>query len=260
MARTLAQPGAAEKEWQRRPVALTVLCTLLFLTFLDNTVVSVALASIQTDLRAGVSSLQWVVGAYALPFAALMLTFGMISDQFGRKKVMLAGAGLYCAGAVLSALAPGIGILITGRAVMGVGAAASEPGTLSMIRQLYPDRTSRNRALGIWAAVSGFALALGPVLGGVLVGLWSWRGIFWFDVTFGLAALVAGALVLPENADPAAGRVDIPGTLLGFCCVAALAFAVIEGETSGFLRPEQLVLYGIGVVTGVAFVFWERRC
>ncbi len=260
MARTLAQPGAAKEASQRHPVALTVLCTLLFLTFLDNTVVSVALASIQSDLKAGVSSLQWVVGAYALPFAALMLTFGMISDQFGRKKVMLAGAGVYCAGAVLSALAPGIGILIAGRAVMGVGAAASEPGTLSMIRQLYQDRASRNRALGIWAAVSGFALALGPVLGGVLVGLWSWRGIFWFDVTFGLAALVAGAMALPENSDKNAGRVDIPGTLLGFGCVAALAFAVIQGEGSGFTGPVELVLYGIGLAAGVAFVFWERRC
>jgi EmrB/QacA subfamily drug resistance transporter len=255
-----SESDAAELAWRRHPVALAVLCTLLFLTFLDNTVVSVALASIQGGLRAGVSSLQWVVGAYALPFAALMLTFGMISDQFGRKKVMLAGAVLYCAGAALSALAPGIGILITGRAVMGVGAAASEPGTLSMIRQLYPGLASRNRALGIWAAVSGVALALGPVLGGVLVGLWSWRGIFWFDVTFGLAALLAGALALPENSDPAAGRVDIGGTLLGFCCVAALAFAVIEGETSGFLRPEQLVLYVVGTVAGVLFVLWERRC
>jgi EmrB/QacA subfamily drug resistance transporter len=254
------EPGKTQETGQRRPVALTVLCTLLFLTFLDNTVVSVALSSIQGDLKAGVSSLQWVVGAYALPFAALMLTFGMLSDQFGRKKVMLAGAGLYCAGAALSALAPGIGILITGRAVMGVGAAASEPGTLSMIRQLYADRASRNRALGIWAAVSGFALALGPVLGGLLVGLWSWRGIFWFDVTFGLAALIAGAKVLPENSDPRAGRVDIPGTLLGFCCVAALAYAVIEGETSGFARPEQLVLYVIGAAAAAGFAFWERRC
>ena len=259
MARTVARPDEAEQA-QKRPLALTVLCTLLFLTFLDNTVVSVALASIQGDLRAGVSTLQWVVGAYALPFAALMLTFGMISDQFGRKKVMLAGAGLYCAGAALSALAPGIGILITGRAIMGVGAAASEPGTLSMIRQLYQDRATRNRALGIWAATSGFALALGPVLGGVLVGLWSWRGIFWFDVTFGLAALVAGAMVLPESSDPAASRVDLLGTLLGFCCVGALAFAIIEGETSGFAHPEQVVLYCVSAVAGAAFLFWEHRC
>jgi EmrB/QacA subfamily drug resistance transporter len=243
----------------RRPVALGALCTLLFLTFLDNTVVSVALASIQSDLRAGVSSLQWVVGSYALPFAALMLTFGMLGDEFGRKKVMLAGAGLYCAGAAVSAVAPGIGMLLTGRALMGVGAAASEPGTLSMIRQLYPDLRSRNRALGIWAAVSGFALALGPVLGGVLVGLWSWRGIFWFDVAFGLAAMLAAAKVLPESSDPRAGRVDTVGTVLGASCLAALAFAVINGETAGFTGAAELALYGVGALAGIAFLFWESR-
>src|ERR1022692_2629097 len=146
--------GIRQPRRPRRPLALATLCTLLFLTFLDTTVVSVALASIRADLHAGVSSLQWVVGAYALTFAALMLTFGMVGDEFGRKKIMLAGAGVYLAGATLSALAPSIGILVAGRAVMGLGAAASEPGTLSMIRQLYPDQRSRNRALGVWAAVS----------------------------------------------------------------------------------------------------------
>ena len=183
---------------RRRPLALASLCTILFLTFLDNTVVSVALASIQSDLHGGVSALQWVVGAYALTFASFMLACGMLGDKFGRKKIMLAGAGVYCAGAALAAVAPGIGILIAARSVMGVGAAASEPGTLSMIRHLYPDERSRNRALGVWAAVSGFSLALGPVLGGALAGAWSWRGIFWFDVTFGLAALVVAAMVLPK--------------------------------------------------------------
>ena len=104
---------------------LTALLSILFLTFLDNTVVSVGLASIRADLHAGVSALQWVVGAYALTFAALMLTFGMVGDEFGRKKVMLAGAGVYCAGAAMSALAPSIAVLVAGRAVMGLGAAAS---------------------------------------------------------------------------------------------------------------------------------------
>ena len=245
--------------WRRRPVALAALCTLLFLTFLDNTVVSVALASVQSDLKAGVSSLQWVVGAYALTFAALMLGFGMVGDEFGRKRVMLAGAGVYCAGAALSALALSIPVLIAGRCVMGLGAAASEPGTLSMIRQLYPDQRSRNRALGVWAAVSGFSLALGPVLGGALVGLWSWRGIFWFDVTFGLAALAVGALVLPESADPRAGKVDIVGTLLGAAALAALVFAIINGENAGFTAPAILALFCVSAMAAVAFAVWEYR-
>jgi len=249
-------PGQA---WRRRPLALGVLCTVLFLTFLDNTVVSVALASVQSDLRAGVSSLQWVVGAYALTFAALMLGFGMVGDEFGRKKVMLAGAGIYVVGACLSALAASIPVLIAGRAVMGLGAAASEPGTLSMIRQLYADERSRNRALGVWAAVSGFSLALGPVLGGLLVGLWSWRGIFWFDVTFGLAVLAAGAIVLPESADPKAGKVDTVGTVLGASSLAALVFAIINGETAGFTAPPIVALYCVSAAAACCFILWERR-
>jgi EmrB/QacA subfamily drug resistance transporter len=244
---------------RRHFLALGSLCTLLFLTFLDNTVVSVALASIQSDLHGGVSALQWVVGAYALTFASFMLAFGMMGDKFGRKKVMLGGAGVYCAGAALAAVAPSIGVLIAARSVMGLGAAASEPGTLSMIRQLYPDERSRNRALGVWAAVSGMSLALGPVLGGALVGAWSWRGIMWFDVTFGLAALLVAAAILPESADPGAGRVDAAGTVLGAGALAALIFGIINGETAGYTAPRVLALFGVSLVAGVAFVWRERR-
>ena len=259
MTDALAPAQAATLTSRRRPLALASLCTVLFLTFLDNTVVSVALASIQSDLHGGVSALQWVVGAYALTFASFMLAFGMLGDRFGRKKIMLAGAGVYCVGAALAAAAPGIGILITARAVMGLGAAASEPGTLSMIRQIYPDERSRNRALGVWAAVSGFSLALGPVLGGALVGVWNWRGIFWFDVTFGLAALVVAAMVLPESADPQAGRLDVPGTVLGAGALAALIFGIINGESAGYTAPSVLALFAVSLAAGTAFVLWERR-
>jgi EmrB/QacA subfamily drug resistance transporter len=259
MADAFAHPAAGTVISRRRPLALASLCTLLFLTFLDNTVVSVALASIQRDLHGGVSALQWVVGAYALTFASFMLACGMMGDKFGRKKIMLAGAGVYCVGAALAAVAPSLGTLIAARSVMGLGAAASEPGTLSMIRQLYADERSRNRALGVWAAVSGFSLALGPVLGGALVGAWSWRGIFWFDVTFGLAALVVAIMLLPESADPQAGRVDLPGTVLGAGALAALIFGIIDGETAGYAAPSVLALFAVSLVAGAAFVMWERR-
>jgi len=261
-------------------LALAVLCTILFLTFLDNTVVSVALGSVQTDLRAGVSSLQWVVGAYALTFAGAMLAFGMVSDEFGRKKVMLVGAGVFCAGSVVCALAPNTGVLIAGRAVMGLGAAASEPGTLSMLRHLYTDERVRNRALGWWTAVSGLALACGPVIGGALTGLWtsiagaapatlpgappgpnpdSWRAIFWFNLVLGLFALIAGAVVLPENSDPDAHRVDISGTVLGAGALTAFAFAVISAESDGFGAPIVVALLCISAVAAVGFYYRERR-
>jgi EmrB/QacA subfamily drug resistance transporter len=240
-------------------VALATLCTLLFLTFLDNTVVSVALGNIQTDLKANVSDLQWAVGAYALTFASLMLACGMIGDELGRKKVMLAGAGVFCAGSVMCALAPNVGTLIAGRAVMGLGAAASEPGTLSMLRHLYPDSRARSRAIGVWAATSGFALAAGPVVGGVLIGVWNWRGIFWFNLAFGLAALVVAALILPESADPTAARVDTEGTFLGAGALAAFVFAIIDSETLGFGKPVVIVLLVVSAALGAAFIWWERR-
>jgi EmrB/QacA subfamily drug resistance transporter len=242
-----------------RSLALAVLCTLLFLTFLDNTIVSVALGSVQTSLHAGVADLQWVVGAYALTFASVMLACGMIGDEFGRKVVMLSGAGVFCAGSVLCALAPNPGVLIAGRAVMGLGAAASEPGTLSMLRQLYTDQRSRDRAIGVWAAVSGLALALGPVIGGALVGTWNWRALFWFNLIFGLAALVLAVVVLPETADPGAHRVDTAGALLGAATLATLTFAIIDAETAGFASPQVIALFCVSAVAAVAFAVRESR-
>src|SRR3984957_18354436 len=240
-------------------LALAALCTILFLTFLDNTIVSVGLGNIQTDLKASVADLQWVVGGYALTFASLMLACGMIGDELGRKKVMLAGAGVFCAGSVVCALAPNAQTLIAGRAIMGMGAAASEPGTLSVLRHIYTDDRARARAVGVWAAVSGLALALGPVIGGALVGAWNWRGIFWFNVAFGLVALVAGLIVLPEDSDPDAHRVDIPGTVLGAAALTALIFGVIRGENTGFTSPSVLILLGLSVLAAVAFFWWESR-
>ncbi len=241
------------------PAALAVLMIVLFLTFLDNTVVSVALGSVQGDLHAGVTYLQWVVSAYALTFAAAMLAFGMVGDEFGRKRVMLTGVSVFCAGSVLCGLAPNVQVLVAGRAVMGVGAAASEPGTLSMLRHLYPAERIRDRAIGIWTAVCGLALALGPVIGGALVGMWDWRAIFWFNLAFGAAAFTAGVAVLPENADPDAHRVDIPGFAFGAAALSALIFAVIAAETVGFAAPDIIVLLCVSVASGVAFLWWENR-
>jgi len=218
----------------------------------------VALGDVQTSLKANVTGLQWVVGAYALTFASIMLACGMIGDELGRKKVMLTGVGVFCAGSVLSALAPNVQVLIAGRAVMGLGAAASEPGTLSVLRHLYPEARARSRAIGIWAGTSGFALAMGPVIGGVLTGLWSWRSIFWFNVVLGLAILAVAAVALPESADPTAARVDTAGTLLGAGALAAFVYAIIDSESAGFGAATVIVLLCVSAVLAVAFVLRER--
>ena len=255
----VSQGEAAIARHGGRPLALAVLCVVLFLTFLDNTVVSVALGNIQTQLHAGVSALQWVVGAYALTFAGAMLGFGMVGDEFGRKRVMVIGIIIFCGGSVMSALAPNVGVLIAGRAVMGFGAAASEPGTLSMIRHVYTDERTRARALGVWTAVSGVALALGPVIGGILIGEWDWHAIFWFNLVVGAVALAGVAFVLPENSDPDAHRVDIAGTVFGVAALSALAFAVIEAESSGFGSILVSLLLSLSFLSVIGFFWWERK-
>ncbi|HXQ18374.1 MAG TPA: MFS transporter [Acidimicrobiales bacterium] len=239
--------------------ALATLSLVLFLTFLDTTMVSVVLANVQNDLHTGVIGLQWVVNGYALVFASLMLTFGTLGDVFGRKKIMLGGVAVFCAGSVIGAVAPDVQVLIAGRVVMGLGAAASEPGTLSMIRHIYPDRQERARALGVWAAVSGLGLALGPVIGGALAGVWSWRAVFWFNLFFGLVALVLAAWVLPESSDPTKRRVDLPGFLLSAIALAAASVAVIAGETAGYASGWIDALFALALVATVGFIVFERR-
>ncbi len=258
--------GPALLSENSQSAALATLCLVLFLTFLDITIVSVALAGIQTELHAGVSSLQWVVGAYALTFAATMLTFGTLGDQFGRKKIMLVGICVFIVGAVMAGASvlvtsgsSALAIVIAGRAVMGLGAAASEPGTLSMLRHIYPEYTSRNWAIGVWAAVSGSALALGPVVGGALVYAWGWPSIFWFNVLFGLIALVATVIVIPENADPTGQRIDLIGAVFGAVALASLIFAVIDAESSGFGSTEVITLFCVSAVFAAAFLWQESR-
>ena len=240
-------------------MALAAVCAVLFLTFLDTTIVSVALADVQTRLHAGVTQLQWVVNAYTLTFASLMLIAGSLSDRFGRKRVMLIGLSIFAAGSMLGALAPSTSVLISARALMGVGAAASEPGTLSVLRHLYPDSEERARALGAWAAVSGLALALGPVIGGALVGAGTWRAIFWFNVAAAGAVICVAAISVPESSDPPLARLDLLGFITAAAGIGALSFAIIRGETDGYHAPDVIVLFALGAVGLVAFTSVERR-
>ncbi len=240
-------------------LALATVCLVLFLTFLDTTIVSVTLGSVQSNLGAGVISLQWVVNAYALVFACLMLVAGSLSDRLGRKPIMLGGILVFCGGSLMCALAPNVDTLIAGRAVMGVGAAASEPGTLSVIRQLYHDAAKRARALGIWTAVSGLALALGPVIGGLLVGLSDWRAVFWFNLALSVVLVVAVAVFVPNSVDARAGRPDFGGFVLGSGALALAIFAVITGETHGYGTSWIVAMFVLAGLALAGFVVLEQR-
>ncbi len=247
------------RERHAREAALAALCAILFLTFLDNTIVSVALAGIQSSLGVSVPGLQWIVDGYMLAFAALMLTGGTLGDLLGRKKVMLAGVAVFCAGSIVAAVAPDTSTLIAGRIIMGVGAAGSEPGTLSLIRHIYPEREERAVALGVWAAVSGLALSLGPVIGGVLVAGVGWRSIFWFGVGLGAVCFAGAAVTLTESSEPEGRRLDVPGLVAGAGAVLAATFAVIEGENRGYATWWIDVLFGVAAVLVAVFVLVEQR-
>ena len=242
-----------------RGAALATVLSVLFLTFLDTTVVSVTLGDLESDISAGVVPLQWVINAYALVFASLMLLGGTLADRFGRRRLMVAGIVIFGLGSLMCALASGIAVVIAGRAVMGLGAAACEPGTLSVIRQLYPERGARARALGGWSAVSGLALALGPVVGGLLVGAGDWRSVFWFNLAAALVLLVTVVAFVPESRDPNPGRVDVAGVLLAAVGLGAAIFAAISGEYEGYSTPWIIALFVLGGLCLVAFVPVELR-
>ncbi len=254
-----APPRRAGPWTWKSHAGIIALLAILFLTFLDNTVISAVLANVQNELHSGVTQLQWMVGGYALAFASLMLMCGALGDAYGRRRVMVIGVAVFCAGSIICAVAPTSAVLIGGRVVMGAGAAASEPGTLSMIRQIYPDARLRARALGAWAAVSGLALAIGPVLGGALTGLWSWRAIFWFNVIFGGLAFVVARYALPESSNPVRSRPDFLGFALGAFALGAATFATISGETDGYLSSGILTLYAVSSVAIVTFFLVEWR-
>jgi len=242
-----------------RRLALITLCLVMFLTFMDMTIVSVALGSVRSNLHAGVTQLQWVVNGYGLTFAGFMLLGGTLGDRLGRKKIMLVGLALFAAGSLLGALAQNPDTLIGARVIMGVGAAASEPGTLSILRQMYPEQHLRARAIGTWAAVSGLALAFGPVIGGLLVASDNWQGVFWFNVA--AAVLIIGLAIrsVPESSSPQSARLDLEGFVVGALGLSALTFAVILGETEGYRTSWVIALFLVGVVSLVGFVRVERH-
>jgi len=240
-------------------VTLIVTCLGLFMVLLDASIVNVALPTIQADLHANLSDLQWVVDAYTLPFAALLLTAGTLGDRFGRKRLFLAGLVLFLLGSLLCGFAPALGWLLFGRLVQGAGAAALMPGSLSVLVSAFPEPRERAQAIGLWAGISGVALAAGPLVGGLLIQIASWPAIFFVNLPIGLLALALGWPLLAESRNPNAQRIDLPGQLLVIGTLVCLIMGLIEGSSQGWTSPLILGLFIGAAVLLAAFLLVEAR-
>jgi EmrB/QacA subfamily drug resistance transporter len=247
-----------ERAFERRWLILVVLCVSLLVIVLDNSILNVALPSIQEDLGASSTDLQWMVDSYTLVFAGLLLTAGSLGDRYGRRGALQAGFIIFGVGSAISALATSSGQLIGTRAFMGIGGALIMPATLSIITNLFPSE-ERGKAIGAWAGVAGLGAALGPLTGGFLIEHFYWGSIFLVNVPIVIFGLIAGFWVIPTSKDPRASKLDPLGAVLSIAGLTALLYAIIEAPTEGWGSAHTLLIGGVGVVLLLAFVLWERH-
>ena len=212
----------------RRRLTLVTLCMAVLIAQVDTSVVNLAIQPLGVYFTAGVAALQWVADSYNLVYAALLLTGGLLADLLGRRIIFMVGAAVFTAASLLCAFAPTVSLLIGGRALAGLGAALLLPASLAIIRVVWPDHVERGRVLGIWAGCNGLALAIGPTLGGLLIGQFGWRSIFLVVVPLGLAAFALALPTIPESSARQERHFDAPGQILGALALGGLALAAIE--------------------------------
>ena len=252
-----------DKVHQRRWWILAVLCLSLLIIVVDNSILNVALPTLarpvsQGGLDATTSQLQWMVDAYTLVFAGLLLTAGSLGDRFGRRGALQVGLAVFGLGSLLSAMAGSPSQLIASRALMGIGGAFIMPGTLSLITNVFEGK-ERGRAIAIWAGVAGLAVAIGPVTGGFLLEHFYWGSIFLVNLSIVALALGAGVLIMPTSKDPTAPRLDLVGAALSIGGLVSLVYAFIEAPTKGWSDSTILGALGLAVVLLVTFFVWERN-
>jgi EmrB/QacA subfamily drug resistance transporter len=253
-----AMPPSHSAPDPRRWWGLAVLCLSLITISVDNTILNVALPTLASELDASASQLQWIVDAYMLVFAGLLLTAGALGDRFGRRRALAFGLATFGVGSLLAALAPGSGELIAARALMGVGGAFIMPSTLSILTATFPPR-ELGKAIGIWSGFAGIGIAIGPVSGGWLLEHFAWNSIFLVNLPIVAVALVAGHLLLHESKDPAGAALDPRGFVLSAVGLTALVWSIIEAPTRGWTDGLTLGAFALAIVTLTSFVAWELR-
>jgi len=254
-----SRPGTPGLEaYPRRWLALAVLCVSLLIVTLDNTVLNVVLPTLVRDLNATDSQLQWIVDSYVMVFAGLLLVAGSVADRVGRKPTFLAGLGLFAAGSTWAAFSGSVGMLMAARASMGIGGALIMPSTLAIITNMFTDHGERQRAIGVWAGTSGLGIALGPIIGGLLLAHFWWGSVFLINVPIAVLGVACAVPLVPNSRNRAAAKPDITGSLLSIAALGLLLWAIIEAPSEGWTSGLVLAtgLGGLAVLGG--FGWWER--
>jgi EmrB/QacA subfamily drug resistance transporter len=250
-----SQDGSAPRRW----AALAVLCVALLIVNLDNTVLNVALPTLVRDLHATDSELQWIVDAYVMVFAGLLLVMGSLADRIGRKRVFLTGLAAFATGSAWAAFSGSVGMLIAARASMGIGGAMMMPATLSIITDAFRDPGERQRAIGMWAATSGVAIALGPIVGGLLLAHFWWGSVFLINVPVALAGFACALPLVPDSKNPDAKRPDVIGGLLSIAGLGLVLWAIIEAPTRGWSSALVIGAGTTGLLVIGLFTAWELK-
>jgi EmrB/QacA subfamily drug resistance transporter len=255
-----ALPAAgADLDRRGRVIVLLVCCMSLFIVGMDSTIVNVALPSIGRDFHASVSGLQWVIDAYVVVLASLLMLAGSTGDRFGRRRTFQTGLVLFTLGSFLCSLAPSLGWLVAFRMLQAVGGSMLNPVAMSIITNTFTDARERAQAVGVWAAVVGVSMALGPVVGGLLVGSVGWRSIFWINLPVGVTAIVLTLRYIPESRAPKPRRVDGVGQVLVMVLLASLTYGIIEAPDRGWGSPVILAAFTLVVAALVGLIIWEGR-
>ena len=253
---TLSPVGASHPQRWR---ILAVLVLGLLVTAIDHTIINVALPPLAVDVNASAAQLQWVVDAYTLTFAGLLLIAGAMSDRYGRRTALNAGLIVFAVGSGLAATAASASAVTSGRAVMGVGAALIMPATLSILVNVFGNPRERARAIGIWAAASGAGIAGGPIVGGLLLEKFSWASVFWINVPLVVVALLGSMHLVPQSRAERAPRLDPVAALLSVGSIGLLTYAVIAAPEHGWASSATLMLLLAGAGSAASFVVWELR-
>jgi EmrB/QacA subfamily drug resistance transporter len=244
---------------RKRLIVLAVCCMSLLIVGMDNTIVNVALPSIQRDFHAPVAGLQWTIDAYLVVLASLLMLSGSMADRFGRRRTFQLGLVLFTLGSLLCSLAPSLVWLVVFRMIQAVGGSMLNPVAVSIIRNTFHDPKERAQALGAWGAVIGISLGLGPVVGGILVHTVGWRSIFWVNIPVGVAAIALTARFVPESKADHPRRLDPIGQILVIVFLASLTYSIIEGPEAGWGSELIVGLFVLAVVSLASLIWYERR-